>query len=348
MSSTGVDAADEAGGEVVFSSDGLDPLPAVVRPPRFSQTATMEKATLDTSTQATPNAAFQVFCGHVYDPPEGAVISASTATATKETPAERLGRLKQELVELEQELAIGSNQDNPFSAAVQELTNRLAQSKLPTQQELTNKMDTAVKNLKDSVTTPPTTTSSSSSAATPSALEERLRRLESQVGSQTLTSTTSNSSTLESRVQQMEQMINKLDDTKWTKFTHAAKVIRQDLEAATKARTKLHAANKGADVDRMQSLHEELQQLQGMSQHLPAVVQRLQVLAAVHTDATTWASRLSQTEQTVKQLSTHVQNLEGATDQLDKALSENAQQLTANVKALDARLSGAGAFLTEI
>ena len=59
-----VDPADEAGGEVIFSSDGMDPLPPT-KPPTLATPSSDGTAVLDSS-NIQAQTAFEVFQGKLY------------------------------------------------------------------------------------------------------------------------------------------------------------------------------------------------------------------------------------------------------------------------------------------
>ena len=117
--------ADAAGGEAIYSSDGLPPLPAPVPPIKSRQEADDDDAILDSESMS-PTDAFEVFGGRAYLRPAGgsrrsngaAVAAAGNLVAGSaagggtglavEPPLVRLARLSAELTELERDLAATS------------------------------------------------------------------------------------------------------------------------------------------------------------------------------------------------------------------------------------------------
>jgi hypothetical protein len=79
----------------------------------------------------------------------------------------------------------------------------------------------------------------------------------------------------------MEQAVQKLDSAKLDMAVARSKVIRQDLEAASKARNKLLTSNRsaGADAATIQFLHAAYTDVQGMAQYLSPLASRLSVFA---------------------------------------------------------------------
>lgn len=116
--------ADAAGGEAIYSSDGLPPLPAPVPPIKSRQEADDDDAILDSESMS-PTDAFEVFGGRAYLRPAGGSRRSNGAAAAAgnlvagsaagggtglavEPPLVRLARLSAELTELERDLAATS------------------------------------------------------------------------------------------------------------------------------------------------------------------------------------------------------------------------------------------------
>jgi uncharacterized phage infection (PIP) family protein YhgE len=164
-------------------------------------------------------------------------------------------------------------------------------------------------------------------------VEDRLVRLERAVGSQS-----SGSKTLLQRLEEMESLVKTVDAATLEQTATKAKVIRADLEAASKARNKLAATYKKEDSKMIQELHTQLMELEGMSQYLPALVERLQQLASLHVQAGTFSSRLEALETSANQLSSSVSSVEGTMEQLASNLTQNLKTMESNLQALDERL----------
>ena len=104
-----MDPADEAGGEVVYSSEGLEPVQVTKPPPIRQNKKDDDDAELELleDDAMSPQAAFEVFQGKLYrvqtKAKTTAVASGSGCTGTTETPLEQLARLQQEVTALEEQ-----------------------------------------------------------------------------------------------------------------------------------------------------------------------------------------------------------------------------------------------------
>jgi Dynamitin len=116
-----------------------------------------------------------------------------------------------------------------------------------------------------------------------------------------------------------------------------AKVIRQDLEAAAKARTKLqqhHGGGNSEDTKRIAALYDQLQSLQGVSHCLPVLAERLETLAISHSQAASHQVRVRAMEQTVGQLQGQMLSIEATLAALEASMKENAAALQASISSL--------------
>jgi uncharacterized protein (DUF2235 family) len=121
------------------------------------------------------------------------------------------------------------------------------------------------------------------------------------------------------------------------------KVIRHDLEAASKARNKLLAASsRSEDSKTIAELYDQMIQLEGVSSHLPILSNRLAALASQHVDAASWATRLQATEAMASTLLSSLTILEQAVAKTEAGQHENAVTMAENLKALDVRLQALG------
>ena len=159
-------------------------------------------------------------------------------------------------------------------------------------------------------------------------------RLETALG----TSTNNGNKSILDRLGKLENL--PLDDKKLDLVQKRVKVIRQDLEAAAKARSKLMAVSSASaeDSKSIAALYDQLQLLQGISQHLPALSYRLQSLAHQHVDAATRATRFQAVEQVTNNLSTQVTSMEVALHTLEATLQQNATSMQQNIQALEDRM----------
>mmetsp|Transcript_25605 Transcript_25605/g.48490 ORF Transcript_25605/g.48490 Transcript_25605/m.48490 type:complete len:352 (-) Transcript_25605:31-1086(-) len=348
------DAADEAAGEEIFSSDGREPT-VVISPPPLKKPSEEEedgKAFLET-TGMSAEEAFEVFAGKIY-PIKAASAKTSTRSASGvETPWQRLARLQREAEELEKDLAPAdgsSTETNSLLEGVRKLQGRLSQPATVTsssssvwQERLTQQVADSTAFLTGissvgsmeggSVPAP-----SSADVVTNVDWEARIRKLEKLVG--TGVGIYESHSLLE-RLTVLEHAASKLSEKDLEVAMKKAKVIRQDLEAASKARNKL-ISSRDANAESSKSiaaLHDQMTQLQGLTMLLPALTQRLQALATQHSQATTWTQRLVATEQQAGHLQTATAKIDDSLKQLEESLQATADQMTENMKALDAKLS---------
>lgn len=307
-SKTAIDAADKAGGEIIYTSEDVKP---IVEPeePKPEENYSNKDGHVFTSEDAVDMAdARAVFSG---------------AFLTNETTSERLARLKREVDDLESDM--DGNSDAAMAEAVKTLQNRLAQRSLRISEA---KLSEPLLKAESSPTE-----AANTSAEVSNDLLERLQRLEATMGS-----SASDPADLYPRLQKLEQMVAHVDPQKMEALSKKAKVLRQDLEAATKARSKLMQQSRAEDVQAITALYDQMISLQGLTGQLPALAQRLQTLASLHVDQTTWAQRLSQTEQIAQHTEGTIQQLEESLQRVEKGLEENSQQWQANWQTLSDRL----------
>lgn len=339
------DPADEAGGEVVYSSDGLAPI-TVTKPPKVQQQVVSEETVLD-SDDLSPETAFEVFQGKVY--------STATAGASKkpsdESPLERLARLSTEVAELESQLksaasTSGKDFDEQLVGLATDLKSRLeiASASKMSHDELTRLVKQQLESIKNNKA--PASGSKESgtgviyelygNATNPtSTMESRIVHLERLLGS---SQNRVAHNTLVSRLEELESLVKTVDPATLEQTATKAKVIRADLEAASKARNKLTATYKKEDSKMIQQLHQQMVDLEGLGSYLPNLVERLQQLSTLHVQASTFSSRLGEVEKSANQLGATVTSLEQTLDQLQSNMVENVQTMEANMKTLDDRL----------
>jgi hypothetical protein len=343
-------AADEAAGEVIFSSDGLEPPLVTSPPPLPSSTPDDDDKAVWETTGISAAQAFEVFAGKVY------TTHSSTTTTTPrlrstlvETPWQRLARLEQEVFELQADLAGGDDGDEAqghaaVTQAVRALQERLSHTTVTSsavQERLSQQLAASAVSLtgKDTAEATATTTTNSSKASPEIDWDGRLRKLETLIGSTGGGRTERHS--LGERLAATEASLAQMSDKDLEASLKKAKVIRQDLEAASKARNKL-LASRDANAESSKAiaaLHDQMTQLQGLSGLLPVLVQRLTGLATQHAQATTWSQRLAATEQQAAQLQTATRQLDASLGQLEGSLQTSVQQMEDNMKALDAKLA---------
>jgi Dynamitin len=390
---TMTDPADEAGGEVIFSSDGLAPID-VTKPPVLlgSSSATKnssigdklqpdggtdgssgedgskeggdgdhDSAVLDSSSINVMDA-FEVFKGKMYS-----VKTMSTTAAAKpvgkETPLQRLARLQGEITELEAELSATTSTESgrEFDEQVVQLATELkarlktaesASSRLPQQDELTRMIRQQLKQQQQlqqqmgsstaTATEPPLSSSNAGvvfelygTARNPTTtVEERVTKVERIVGQSTVST-----KSLLARLEDVETIMARVDPITLEQSANKAKVIRADLEAASKARNKLTATYKKEDSKTIQELHQQMTELEGLSLYLPALTQRLQQMANLHVQAANFATRLTETERQASQVQATMAALEATLEKVRVQMVENLSTVEQNMQTLDARLN---------
>lgn len=333
--------ADLAGGgkEVVYSSDGTD-LPSMSFPTKTNHDE------IDESELIPPEQAFQIFANKLYIAnPYSKNSMKREIVGSDDSPLLRMARLKGELEALEKDFSSNSDfgllQDQ--IRKMNEQLHSISSLQKQDQNGLTMLIEKSAVALNTSSTTETTLTDNHRQAIdtigneNASVLEVRISRLEKFLGS------SGDQKSLSNRVKSLEILLSKLDDKKIDLLQKRSKVIRQDLEAAAKARNKLSSSSSSGlsssdDSKVIATLYDGLQSLQGMSEHLPILSARLQALAFQHADAATRTTRFKAVEQMTTDLSKQVQSIETAMVSLDKSIKENATIMLENVKALEARM----------
>lgn len=342
------DPADEAGGEVVYASDGLAPTP-ITKPPEVPERELVQGEDVVDSDTSSPQHAFEIFQGKVYSTSTGRTSSSHPVIVAKETPLARLARLQQEIQEVEAQLsttAAGSGQDFDQELVAlattlkTQLTTLASSNRVMEHDDLTRLIRQQLESIKapaasgaDSADTGIVYELYGNATNPTTTLEDRLVRLERAVGS------TSANKTLLQRLEEMERLVKTVDAATLDQTATKAKVLRADLEAASKARNKLTATYKKEDSKMIQQLHAQLVELEGLSDYLPALVERLQQLANLHVQAGTFSTRLEALETSANQLAHSVSSAEGTMEQLATNLTENLTTMEGNLKALDERLN---------
>lgn len=238
-----------------------------------------------------------------------AAIALQTFLRSSSTPSERLQHIHRELETLSKEASSDA---------------ALAQEVAALQAKLQRQQIAPVKN------EPPVVTSD---------LEALLLRLEKAVGSISGPPATNRKTMLE-RLSLLEWSLSSLDETRIEAASRKAKLIRQDLEAASKARSKLMSGSARAeDTKTLTTLYDKLLELSDLTEHLPDLAERLQSLAHQHQESSTWALRLSALEATATRLAAQVSSAESAVEELTASWPTQAQLMKGNLAALDERIS---------
>ena len=359
------------GGEVIYADAGLAPV-GVTKPPIVVQQAAGDSSSeaVLSSEQLSPQAAFEIFQGKVYSasvPSSSTAFVSSSTEAGDESPLERLARLQQEVAELETELqTTAADSGRAFDEQVVEmatdLKNRLvtvSSAHVTEQDELTRMIQ---KQLQDVQSSKETTSKAGDSGETglvyelyghstnpTTSLEERLLNLERLLGNpqQQQPSTSSQASvssahykSLLHRLEDMEALVATVDSATLEKTATKAKVIRADLEAASKARNKLTATYKKEDSKMIQQLYQQMIDLEGLGSYLPSLVERLQQLSSLHQQASTFGTRLQELERGATQVEASVGQLEDGMGTLQTTIAQNITAMESNMQKLDEKLSG--------
>jgi len=190
------------------------------------------------------------------------------------------------------------------------------------------------------------------------ALEERLRNLELAVGSTSHYSHSTSAgggggvvfggnnegrSILE-RVREAEALVREVDASAIDRLAARAKVVRADLEAAARAKSKLSSSSSsatsrsGEDARTVSELHAAMLELDGVSAHLPALVSRLVELSGLHASAADFGTRLGAAEKALVRSEATLASVEEALSRMEGGWKENVGVVERNVDRLDGLL----------
>jgi len=169
-------------------------------------------------------------------------------------------------------------------------------------------------------------------------LEERLRHLEISVGSG------EGGASLFERVEEAMKLAKEVDAKEIDKVAAKAKVIRLDLEAAARAKSKLSSNNNASlakeDAQTITSLHNQLVELEGISAYLPALTSRLTELSNLHSNAAEFGSRMDAAEETLTRSEALLASVEEALGKMEGGWKENMEAVERSVKKLDELVAG--------
>ena len=174
-------------------------------------------------------------------------------------------------------------------------------------------------------------------------LEERLRKLETILGS---TATDATSKSLLERLNDAERLTKEMDMKEVDKLAAKAKVVRSDLEAAARARQKLASSSSSSsrvndeDARTLTALHTHLVELEGISTHLPALTVRLTELASLHSSAAEFGERLNVCEEAVNRSEKLLESVETSLNKMEEGWKGNMEVVENNVNRLDEMLKG--------
>jgi len=318
----------------------------------------------------------EVYSTLVHSSTGNTTAGVTTSRTDDSTPLERLARLQQEVITLEAELKIATAADTgrAFDEKVVQLAtdlkNRLvatSSAHMSEQDDLTRLIHVQRQHIQKDNSASATTSIGSSlpqtglvyelygNATNPTTtMEERLLSLERLLGdpqqnasstssSQTMaysssSSTSINNKTLLNRLEDMETLVATIDSTTLEKTATKAKVIRADLEAASKARNKLTATYKKEDSKMIQQLYQQMIDLEGLGSYLPSLVERLQQLSHLHRQASTFGTRLQELERGATQMEASVGQLEEGMATLQTTIVQNVAAMENNLQQLDNKI----------
>lgn len=300
---------DIPGGEEVFSSDALPPLPIPPPPPTFP---------LHTS---------------------GDILDSESVPATKaietfrhsgETRYERLDRIKKELDELEKD-----NSDVGTGVSVQDLQEKLEGlmgiSILTKQKALSKVVASATEAQKGAEN--PTKILSNVSVTQ----EERLLKIERILGSDT------NPTSIIERLKKAEHNLLSVNEKTLSQAASRAKVIRADLEAAAKARSKINSNTQ--DAVKVSKLYNQMTELDGFlssdSHVLNVIINRLEACAELHSRSMDFGKGLDSLEAAVVDSKALLASMEDSVESLEKGMETNMKIIQENMETLDKRLEKA-------
>jgi len=95
------------------------------------------------------------------------------------------------------------------------------------------------------------------------------------------------------------------------------------------------SATSSADSKSISELHDQLNQLEGISEHLPALCHRLQQLSHLHVQGATFAGRLGSAESSLQNMQTTLLSLQESVDKLEKTMTEQVKVMDTNLKKLE-------------
>ncbi len=184
-----------------------------------------------------------------------------------------------------------------------------------------------------------------------STLEERLLKLETILGSNTTITTgdkaISSTTSLLQRLDNIERLTKDMDVKEVDKLAAKAKVIRSDLEAAARARTKLASSSSSSssrvndeDARTLTALHNHLVELEGISTHLPALTVSLAELSNLHSNAADFGERLDVCEEAVNRSEKLLDSVDASLKKMEEGWKVNMEVAESNVKRLDELLNG--------
>jgi hypothetical protein len=161
------------------------------------------------------------------------------------------------------------------------------------------------------------------------------------------------------RIDAAERLVGEVDTSAIDRITARAKVVRADLEAAARARSKLlsllsslsvrgmgegmqqqhqqqqQQQQQQADAKTISELHASMIELDGISAHLPALALLLVDLSTLHANAADFNARLRAAEGAASRMESTLTSVEGALLRMEVGWRENMIIVERNVDRLN-------------
>lgn len=340
--------ADAAGGEAIYSSDALPPLPIPPPPPSI--------------TKHTPEDVID-FDGHGDGKHYTQWSALSISASSSETREEKLERIARELKEME----VKDGEEDVLSSKVEDLKQKLNQ--MSYRNLLSRRLESSLSPTDANANADGTANEIASvSAPAPSNAEARLLQIEKILGSDGGTVASTPISILE-RLKVAEEQLKTVDEKTLTVAASRAKVIRADLEAAAKARSKLSSSssNSAQDTNKISKLYTQLIDLDGFltgtmsstmgsstgtsdtsgvsvgvgatnNDVLATIVNRLTSCAELHARSSHFGNDLNALEGMMGDVKVLLTSLEETVGKLENGMEENMKVIKDNMEELDKRL----------
>lgn len=296
---------------------------------------------------------------------------AATATSTTkypnktnsnvlESPYERYLRLKCELQELSEDLSASALAQTQGKASIwqylaeetkklsqqsESLANHPAWKSLPIHdqilQEMASKLDLSSSSQSSNSTEK---TSSSVDHKMLLQVEHRIHRLETLLGIHHNTNTANSDSHM--LTLPLMQIVTKLEQKVALVDTHALDQLKAKVHALNVELNSGVSSSAGAgevskaleSVKKIDHLLDQVSKLEAVLEDLPLILLRLKTLEGIHWSASTVATRLSQLEQEVTQLTQEVHSNQSILTEVKTGLKVNVEMLQENLQQMEGRL----------
>ena len=93
-----------------------------------------------------------------------------------------------------------------------------------------------------------------------------------------------------------------------------------------------------SDLSKINKIYEQFSQLDGIQDQLPSITSRLVDLNSLHSDASTFCSRLSAAETVIKESTMILDSCEKTLSLVEEGMAQTLGQVENNVKELDNKL----------